>query len=871
MLCSCPVDCADNRRIISHQHKHENGALQGIILIRSWVAKVLVLSAAVILTPAPATAQTCAAFRPTRLDTRNVNLDRPVVVLPAHFNGDGLLDVTVVNRYSPGTLLTGSVSVLAGRFDGQFTLSSTQATTGGTNWAAVGDFDNDRIPDIAAVNDDSVTIFMGDGIGGFSPQTTIPTGFDSVHIMVAEMTGDGNPDLVIVQQYIGQSTGRVVVLRGNGSGGFTPMTAAPVAQSPIAGVTGDFDGDGVLDVVTASTLTGNVSFLKGLGNGNFAPRINSGIGVSGSSFLAAADFDGDGPLDLAVTSEDTGISLLIVHGYGNGTFVVTDTRVTGSTPRNPVLCDFDRNGWIDIAVPNQGSSTVSVLYNQLGAGFSVPTNFGTDGGPTQASIADLNFDGYCDVITANTANSVSVLVGGVRGTLGAPSIDAGNSPLGAAPADFNGDGNLDLAVANRDDNTVSVLRGDGEGGMFLSQTVAVATAPGSVASGDFNIDGFPDLAVASQGSASSIQNDSVQILYNDTTGGFSVGHTLTVGDLPLDVKSADFNFDGLDDIVVANSRSDKVSFYFSLPGNAFSNVKNIRIGSPQRSLAVGDFNSDGLLDVAAGHMGENAFTVVLATPQFGFQSGPTTSLGGTGILDSLAAGDLDGDLITDLAVISQSSDPFGNGTLTILPGTGQGGFFTNPFPGLQTGAVPEALSIMDLDRQFGLDIMVANRLENDILTFLGDGSGHFSPGDRFGTGSDPISLATGDFNGDMRTDLLAVNFTEGDVAILLNNTMIVDQITSLEYSDQSTMVWNPVPGASHYRVYRDNLSLLSAGNYGRCLGAAITSLQYSDTAIPPDNDGFFYLVSVVKNGVESPLGYSSICVSEPNFNPCLSP
>src|SRR4029453_2775333 len=167
---------------------------------------------------------------------------------------------------------------------------------------------------------------------------------------------------------------------------------------------------------------------------------------------------------------------------------------------------------------------------------------------------------YCDVITANNANSVSVLVGGVRGTLGAPSIDAGNSPLGAAAADFNGDGNVDLAVANRDDNTVSVLRGDGEGGMSVSQIVPVATAPGSLAAGDFNADGFPDLAVASQGSASSTQNDSVQILYNDTTGGFNIFHTLTVGDLPLDVKSADFNGDGSDDIVVANSRTDKVSF-----------------------------------------------------------------------------------------------------------------------------------------------------------------------------------------------------------------------------------------------------------------------------------------------------------------------
>ena len=832
--------------------------------------RLLVLCVMVAATPGRAAAQTCAAFRPTRLDTRNVNLDRPVVVLPAHFNGDGLLDVTVVNRYSPGTLLIGSVSVLSGRFDGQFTLSSTQQTTGGTNWATEADFNNDRHPDIAAVNDDSVIIFMGDGNGGFNVNATIPTGFNSVHVIAEDMTGDGNPDIVVTQQYIGQSSGRVILLRGNGAGAFTPMTPSPVAQSPIGATTGDFDGDGIPDVVTTSTLTGNVSFLKGLGDGNFAPRVNSGIGASGSSFVAAADFDRDGQLDLAVTSEDIGKSLLILHGYGDGTFSVAGSRITGSDPRNPVLCDFDRNGWTDIAVPNQGSSSVSVLYNAPGGVFSVPSNFGTDWGPTQASIADLNFDGYCDVITANSANSVSVLVGGVGGTLGAPSIDAGNSPLGAATADFNGDDNLDLAVANRDDNTVSILRGDGEGGMSLSQIMAVATAPGSLTAGDFNADGFPDLAVASQGTVSSTQNDAVQILYNDTTGGFTLGHTLVVGDLPLEVRTADFNFDGSDDIVVANSRTDKVSFYFSEPGNQFSNVKNIRIGSPQRSVAVGDFNSDGMLDVVAGHMGENAFTVLLATPNLSFQTSTPVSLGGTSYLDQVAVADLNGDLNDDLAIISQSNDPFGNGTLTILTGTGQGGF-NAPFPGLQTGVVPEALAIMDLDRQGGLDIMIANRLENDVQIFLGDGLGHFAPGDRFGTGSDPISLATGDFNGDLRVDLLAVNFTEGDVAILLNNTAIADQITSLVFSDAATMVWNPVAGASHYRVYRDYLSMLSAGNYGRCQGSVITGLQYTDTAYPPGDDGYFYLVSAVKDGVEGPLGYSSICVSEPNFYPCQSP
>src|SRR5262245_25431687 len=176
MLHGCRVDSDLDRRIITYYPNRGN------LLTRLMLARLLIFCAAVVAAQAPSIAQNCAAFRPTRLDTRNINLVRPVVVLPAHFNNDGLLDVTVVNKYAPGTLLVGSVSVLAGQFDGQFTLSSNQPTSGGTNWAAVSDLDDDRHPDIVTVNDDYITIFMGDGAGGFIPKTPIPAGFNSVYV-----------------------------------------------------------------------------------------------------------------------------------------------------------------------------------------------------------------------------------------------------------------------------------------------------------------------------------------------------------------------------------------------------------------------------------------------------------------------------------------------------------------------------------------------------------------------------------------------------------------------------------------------------------------------------------------------------------------
>jgi len=115
------------------------------------------------------------------------------------------------------------------------------------------------------------------------------------------------------------------------------------------------------------------------------------------------------------------------------------------------------------------------------------------------------------------------------------------------------------------------------------------------------------------------------------------------------------------------------------------------------------------------------------------------------------------------------------------------------------------------------------------------------------------------------------HFTQGDIAVLLNNTAIVDQITSLEFADARTMGWEPVPGASHYRGLSRQPQPSFRGKLRQMPGRFDHRASYSDTTMPPLSDGFFYLVSVVTNGFEGPLGYSSVCVSAPNFNPCQTP
>jgi len=823
--------------------------------------------------PAIANPDTCTGFSPARFDLRGAppQLAKPVATLPGDFNRDGILDVAVVNKYVDGSLQTGSITVLRGDRSGALAITSTRTIPGGAVWAAVNDFNSDAKSDVAAVTDTSVIILLGDGISGFLAPTTIPLGFNPAHVSVADMNSDGKSDLVIVQQAVGQSSGRVVVLQGDGAGGFTQRTPASVGQSPRGAVVGDFNKDGKPDVVAGSTLSNSITFLPGLGDGNFGAGVASAVGAT-TLYLSTTDIDRDNILDLVASGQTTGQHILSLHGVGNGTFTLISAIPDGSDPRNPIFCDFDKDTNPDVAVPDGSSSNITLLHNNGNGTFTTPLSLGTDHGPTQAAILDINGDGFCDVTTANEgSDSVSVLLGDALGSLGAPTVATGLVPIGAATADFDRDGYLDLAVANRDDDTLSILRGDGDGTFILWQLAGVGIAPGAVAAADFNLDGYADLVVANQGLPSDQKGDTINVLYNDTTGHFVLTHTLTVGDGPLDVKAADFNGDGMPDIVVANSRSDKISFFFAELFNGMSNVKNIRIGDAQRSLVLGDYSGDGILDVAYSIMGQNTIGTLLGLGYGNFEGGAATILPTSSPIDQIVGGDVDGDTVADMVAISQPANPLAPGELTTLIGIGELGRLI-PMTPVPTGVRPEAIALLDLDGVNGLDAVVANRFDNDLTAFLGDGLGGFTADGRFGTGNDPIYFVPGDFNNDSRSDIVVLNSGSANLSLLLNNTKVDDPIETLRFDATGRMRWDPVPGVNSYRIYRDLVSNLKADNYGECFASPVFGSDYLDTATPPAGQAWLYLLTgSLGGGLETPLGYTSTCLKRVNFHPCLTP
>lgn len=328
-------------------------------------------------------------------------------------------------------------------------------------------------------------------------------------VAVGDFNGDGKLDLAIADD---DADSTVSVLVGNGEGTFQPAVAYVVGNHPSAVAVGDFNGDGNLDLAVASSFDGTVRVLLGDGKGSFTPVLGypSSVGVL-PTYIAVGDFNGDGKLDLAVANHgDNTVSVLLGNGDGTFTAAPGSPFTVGFGPDSVAVGDFNRDGNLDLAVANNFDSTVSVLLgNGAGSFTAAPGSpFTVHAGPTSLAAGDFNGDGKLDLAVVYSGDDVvSVLLGKGDGSLGnAVDYSADSTPtalaksLAMAVGDFNGDGTLDLAVANFGDNTVSVLLGKGDG-TFLPQAIfPTDSGPNSVAIGDFNGDGRMDIAVVNGGS-----------------------------------------------------------------------------------------------------------------------------------------------------------------------------------------------------------------------------------------------------------------------------------------------------------------------------------------------------------------------------------
>lgn len=369
--------------------------------------------------------------------------------------------------------------------------------------------------------DSSVPIFL--------PAVTYASGGQAPgSIVVADVNGDGKPDLVVANQCQARpkcvNIGAVGVLLGNGDGTFQPAVAYVTGghQALFAAV-GDINGDGKPDIVVANYGSKTVGVLLGKGDGTFQPAVAYGSGGDSPISVAIVDVNADGKPDLLVANcSDTcgGEGVVgVLLGKGDGTFqpaVAYDSGGIGA--RSVAVADVNGDGKPDIAVVNYHSEPVGVLLGNGDGTFQTAVPYGL-GGLSGLSVAlgDVNGDGRPDLLVAglclDTNNcpkgDVAVLLGNGDGTFGAAvAYDSGDDTFSVAVGDVNGDGKPDLLTANRCDQcrnggTVGVLLGNGDG---TFQSAAAYRSGGnfavSVAVADLNGDGKADVVVVNEKSFS---------------------------------------------------------------------------------------------------------------------------------------------------------------------------------------------------------------------------------------------------------------------------------------------------------------------------------------------------------------------------------
>jgi hypothetical protein len=309
----------------------------------------------------------------------------------------------------------------------------------------------------------------------------------------------------------------------------------------------------------------------------------------------------------------------ILLGNGDGSFGAPVIYTVGVQPYGVAVGDFNRDGIPDLVVANYGSGTVSVLLGNSDGSFQDARNYAMGAfEPEAVAVGDFNGDGIPDLATANyvyASGTVSILLGNGDGSFQPARTYAtgGSMPNSVAVGDFNGDGTLDLVLANYGSGTVSVLLGNGDGSFQPGHTYALGSDPFSVVVGDFNGDGTPDFAVVTGRLG---QPGTVHVFLGNGDGTFRdpVNYPVDPGIGSLAI--ADFNEDGIPDLAVGSSSAGTVSVLLGNGDGSFQPAQRYAVGSSPFSVAVGDFNGDGFPDVAAATL-EGTANVLLNAADWG--------------------------------------------------------------------------------------------------------------------------------------------------------------------------------------------------------------------------------------------------------------
>ncbi len=620
--------------------------------------------------------------------------------------------------------------------------------------------------DLVVVNTDldTITVLL-DGINNFGFNPVFPVGNRPVSITSGDFNGDGFPDIAAANQY----SNTVSVLLGDGRGKVLSTSTITVGSQPSEVVTGDFNGDGNLDLAVANTGSDTVSILLGNGNGGFTAASPVSVGP-GPFSIAVGRVNGDNLSDLLVANLLANrVSVLL--GFGNGQFSEPVNDEVGIAPTAVVTGRFNGDAFLDWAVANSYSDTVTVILGNGNGGILGKASFPTGNAgdvPTDLATGNLNSDNLTDlVVTNNTTNSVSILLGNGTGAFSSPvPLPVGSNPYSVVVTDLDGDGDEDLAVTNCtfdipdssqcSGDSVTVLFRDGPASFLPGVTFPTGNGPRDLAVADFDQSGTADFVVSSG------VDNTVEFLFGNGQEDFRPIPSYPVGDQPVAATVGTFNGDSIPDIAVANRGNDTVSVLLGTGGGRFGSATSFGVGDQPSDLVTADFDGDGQLDLAVTNYASNTLTLLRGNGNGGFISPVNTPVGTNPV--SILTADFDSDSFSDLFVINAGSQGS-----TILYGEGDS---LLQLPETTGNLFPVDASAGDFNGDGRVDLVIANYdTQGSVTVILGNGDRTLRSATNFDVGMNPVAVIAGQFTGDRFDDVAVANLADNSVTVRVGNSL----------------------------------------------------------------------------------------------------
>jgi|GEM_PF-5871419 len=572
--------------------------------------------------------------------THDVGRARGVAV--GDFTGDGRGDVVVSAEDNDYTNHPDAdhVDLFAQAPDGSLTRVQTLATRldyDSEGGMAAGDLDGDGRDDAALATGHSVEVYL-QRLGALAAAVAVPVA-GAQQVVVADVDGDGVADLVVKTFRIGPTAfeGEVVVLRGQGGGGFAPPVIVAAGRQVELEV-GDLTGDGRPDVLTCNGA--ELRVYAQAADGSFAPPAVYPTTDFQCNGVTIGDLDGDGRLDVAYVGggNQPGSRAKILSQRADGTLAPEIGYATTDSPDSVAAGDVNGDHRTDLVVLHAGFQSVSVHAQAADHSLDPKRSFPMPGGdhvlPKMMALGDVSGDGRTDVVVADSQSGLVVLVG-----------------RAAAPSTTTSTASLPANTSTRPCCSTAPL--------FLEpQTYGVSSRSQGLATGDFNGDGRPDVAMATAGHTDPANDHKLFVFLQGPTGSLAKVVRYDTDGVSADVFLAAGDIDGDGDTDLVLRKWYGIDLFMQRDGG-FADRKFIELAAGS-DVDVADLDGDGAAEIVmTGSSG-----IVVYDGSDGTTLGPVATVS-TAYHSSVAVGDVTGDGRPDLVTYApfrpQSVEVFGQG------------------------------------------------------------------------------------------------------------------------------------------------------------------------------------------------------------------